>query len=268
MHDAFPACLRDAARTARDTGRLLLTRTGPARSPGKLERDAERYWAAGAGDQWRNNSHWRDGSQFSSTGLWETTGQEHLDLYQRLRRASAGHPAPVERIVDWGCGGGANAVAFAPLATGITGVDINAESVRECARQVAEATAIPFTGVITSAGQPEQAAAGIARPVSLFLCLYVLELVPSKEHGLRLMKVAHDLLIPGGQAFVQVKYSDGSWRTRPRRRGYKTALADLTWRVEEFWTAMETAGFRPEAVALVPRNELDERYAYFLLTRR
>ena len=30
---------------------------------------------------------------------------------------------------------------------------------------------------------------------------------------------------------------------------------------------MAGIGFRPEAVALVPKNELDERYAYFLLSK-
>jgi SAM-dependent methyltransferase len=259
--------LRAAARAARNTGLLLLTRAGLPQSPARLQRDAARYWADASDDRWRNNSHWRDGSQFGGTGLWEAAGQDHLDLYQRLRQATAGKPTSLGRIVDWGCGGGANAVAFAPLASEITGVDVSADSVAECARQVAAASATPFTGITARMDGPEAAASRIPRPVSLFLCLYVLELVPTKEYGLRLMRIAFDLLGPGGQAFVQVKYSDGSWRTRPRRRGYRWAIADTTWRVEEFWTVMAGTGFRPEAVVLVPRNDLDERYAYFLLTR-
>jgi hypothetical protein len=30
---------------------------------------------------------------------------------------------------------------------------------------------------------------------------------------------------------------------------------------------MAEIGFQPEAVALIPENELDERYAYFLLSK-
>jgi len=266
MTEPIQTRLRAAARTARDTANLLLTRAGPAQPEGTLERDAARYWEHGAGDPWRNNSHWRGGSQFDGTGLWEKAGQEHLDLYQRLRQAAAGNPAPVDRVVDWGCGGGANAVAFAPLASEIIGVDVSADSVQECARQVGGAA--EFTGVVASVSRPEQAAATIARPVSLFLCLYVLELVPSKEYGLRLMRIAYDLLTPGGQAFVQIKYSAGSWRTSSRRRSYRRDLAGVAYRVDEFWTAMTRIGFQPETVVLVPRNELDERYAYFLLVRR
>ena len=256
--------MTDTLARLRDTARLLVTRFGPARPQ---EQEAQQFWTRGAGDGWRNNSHWRDGSQFHGTGLWEAVGREHIELYQRLRQASAVKPAPVERAVDWGCGGGANAVAFAGLASEIVGVDVAVDSVKECARQVANAGTTPFTPVVANVSRPELAAATIARPVSLFLCLYVLELVPDKEYGLRLMRIAYDLLCEGGQAFVQIKYSTGSWRTSSRRRGYRRDLAGVTYRIDEFWTAMQQIGFRPEAVSLVPANDLDERYAYFLLTR-
>jgi hypothetical protein len=52
-----------------------------------------------------------------------------------------------------------------------------------------------------------------------------------------------------------------------RRRDYRRAVPGCTYRIEEFWTAMTGVGFCPEAVALVPRNDLDERYAYFLLSK-
>jgi hypothetical protein len=40
-----------------------------------------------------------------------------------------------------------------------------------------------------------------------------------------------------------------------------------TYRIDEFWTSAIKFGLRPELVTLVPRNALDERYAYFLLRR-
>jgi len=193
-------------------------------------------------------------------------GQEHLRLYQRLR-PTASEPAPVKRIIDWGCGGGANAVAFAPLAEEVVGVDIDTESLEESARQMAAAGPTPFAKVLADIGNPELAARDIPRPCDLFLCLYVLELVPTQEYGLRLMRIAHNLLDPGGQAFVQIKYATGAWRTRARRRSYRSDVAGNTYRIEDFWTAMAGIGFRPEAVTLVPKNALDERYAYFLLSK-
>jgi SAM-dependent methyltransferase len=259
--------LRDAARAVRDTGTLLLTRVGPAQSSARLERDAAAYWGGRKDDRWQNNSHWRGGSQFGVPGLWEALGREHLELYQRLRRASTVEPAPIARTVEWGCGGGTNAVAFAPLSREFVGVDVSTASTEECAKQVAAACPdVLFTGVLANVGDPEAAAAKIPRPVSLFLCLYVLELVPDKAYGLRLMGLAYQMLEPGGQAFVQVKYSTRSWRTWSRRRAYPSAIADTTYCIDEFWTAMEAIGFRPESVFLVPRNDLDERYAYYLLS--
>jgi len=132
---------------------------------------------------------------------------------------------------------------------------------------MAQAGSTPFVEVLADMAEPEKAAVAIPQPCDLFLCLYVLELVPTQQYGLRIMRIGYDLLRPGGQAFVQIKYATESWRTRPRRRSYRSAVADNTYRIEEFWTAMAGIGFRPVAVALVPKNDLDERYAYFLLSK-
>ncbi|WP_410609499.1 hypothetical protein [Amycolatopsis sp. lyj-109] len=40
-----------------------------------------------------------------------------------------------------------------------------------------------------------------------------------------------------------------------------------TYPIDEFWQLSQRCGFVPKAVHLVPRNELDERYAYFFLAR-
>jgi SAM-dependent methyltransferase len=260
------ARLRSAAGTARNQAQFVLGQVGLAHSGSRLTRDASRYWSGRRDDRLQNDSHWRAGSKFDDSGLWTAMGAEHLQLFQRLRRTVA-EPAPLNRIVDWGCGGGANAVAFAPLAQQIIGVDIAADSVEECARQVALASSTPFVKVVADIARPEGTARDIPRPCDLFLCLYVLELVPTQAYGLRLMRIAYNLLGPGGQVFVQIKYATGSWRTRPRRRGYRSAVAGNTYRIEEFWTATAGIGFRPETVALVPKNDLDEHYAYFLLSK-
>lgn len=41
-----------------------------------------------------------------------------------------------------------------------------------------------------------------------------------------------------------------------------------TYRVEHFWQSALWCGLNPEMVRLVPRNDLDERYANFLLSTR
>ena len=266
MPTASMTRLRRAAGAARNRAHFALGQAGLVHSSSRLTHDASQYWYGERDDRWQNDSHWHSGSKFEDTGLWGAMGQEHLRLYQRLRQ-TASEPAPLKRIIDWGCGGGANAVSFAPLAEELIVVDVNAESIDECTRQVALAGSTPFVKVLANIAHPEEAARDIPRPCDLFLCLYVLELVPTQAYGLRLMRIAYNLLGQGGQAFVQVKYATGSWRTRPRRRSYRTDVAGNTYRIEDFWTAMASIGFRPEAVALVPENDLDERYAYFLLSK-
>jgi 2-polyprenyl-3-methyl-5-hydroxy-6-metoxy-1,4-benzoquinol methylase len=266
MPPSAKARLRTAAGAARNQTQFLLGQVGITHSSDRLIRDASRYWSGERNNRWQNDSHWHGGSKFADTDRWAAMGQEHLQLFQRLRR-TVDEPAPLNRIIDWGCGGGANAASFAPLAKEFIGVDVATESVEESARRVSQACSTPFIKVVADMAYPEEAAKHIPRPCDLFLCLYVLELVPTQAYGLRIMRIAYDLLGPGGQAFVQIKYATGSWRTRSRRRSYRSAVAGITYRIDEFWTAMAGIGFRPQVVALVPKNDLDERYAYFLLQR-
>jgi SAM-dependent methyltransferase len=257
--------LRAIAREGRDLALYLRSHAWTA-SSGRMAADARAYWTGSMDGRLRDDSHWASGGKFGG-GAWEQMGREHLTLYERLRAASATEPVKAGHVVDWGCGGGANAVAFASIAERVTGVDISQASLDECARRMAGAVpSVPFRPVLADIGWPE-GALGEAWPCDLLICLYVLELVPTPEYGMRLMRVARDMLVSGGQAFVQVKYSTGSWRTRSRRRSYRSAVAGVTYRVDEFWTAMQDIGLQPETVALVPKNDLDERYAYFLLTR-
>lgn len=190
-----------------------------------------------------------------------------MALFDRLA-ATMGGREHFGRVVEWGAGGGANAVAFAPRADEFVAVDVAAASLPECARQVGAVCATPVTPVLAQVGDPEAALDEIPVPCDLFLCLYVLELVPGPEYGLRLMRLAAEALREGGLAFAQIKYDDGSLITRSRRRGYRRNPAAMTtYRIEQFWVAMQGLGLVPEVVSLVPENDLDQRYAYFLLRR-
>jgi len=125
--------LRATAGAARNRIQFVLGQAGFPHSSSRMVRDAARYWSGAHDDRWLNDSHWRSGSVFDGTDRWAVMGQEHLQLFHSLRR-TMGEPAAMKRIVDWGCGGGANAVLFAPLAEELIGVDVSADSLEECAR--------------------------------------------------------------------------------------------------------------------------------------
>jgi SAM-dependent methyltransferase len=253
---------RHAKMLVRDGIDQTLTRLGLSQSTDRLMVDSRTYWTSGQGAEWTADSHWHKGL---ADGDWRAIGQEHWALWEMFARA-VGAADPLGRIVDWGCGGGANAVAFAPNCAEYVGADIVPATVQECKRQVALECETPFSGVVIDAIQPEISAQDIPK-CDLFICFYVMELVPTPEYGLRILKIAAKLLQPGKYAMIQIKYRTG-WRTASRRRRYKasTAASMTTYGIEEFWNAAAECGLRPQLIHLVPQNAIDERYAYFLLS--
>lgn len=239
-------------------------RYGPIQQPATVESDAESYWRDPGQHNWQSNSHWREGVQEH----WDGIGASSLALAHQLARIT-GEPLPSRRTVEWGAGGGANAVRFAPRCEEFIAVDIARESLDECERQVAQIISTPIRTVLVDVAEPETAITQIG-PAScdLFICLYVMELVPSQEYGLRLLDIAAQLLAPGGVAVVQTKYSTTAPSSRSRRRAYGRNLANMTtYGIDEFWVEASRQGMRPLAVTLVPKDPLDERYAYYLLVR-
>ncbi len=87
---------------------------------------------------------------------------------------------------------GMNAVLFASHTGQSYGVDISADSLEECAKQVANMNAGVFMPIHIDAANPAAARLQISGPIDLFLCTYVFELIPSPEYGLKLMEIAYD----------------------------------------------------------------------------
>jgi 2-polyprenyl-3-methyl-5-hydroxy-6-metoxy-1,4-benzoquinol methylase len=258
-----------AARLAEDRLRQLLRLN---ERPERLERSAQEFWSRPIG---ADNSFWwhaRGSTPFAGEDdvKWQMIGRRHTGMWQEFAR-SVGIQTPVKRIVDWGCGGGANAVAFAPECEEMWGADVSADALKECERQVqATGAACRFNPVQIEVSQPEAALQVVPRGIDLFHCLYVFEVFPSQEYGLRILRLAHELLRPGGVAFIQIKFETGSWRTRSRRWGYTRGVAHMTsYRVEEFWERAEACGFEPKTMTLLPKppEVPDTRYAYYFLRK-
>ena len=188
-------------------------------------------------------------------------------MLERGARA-IGANRPWNRVLEWGCGGGANAVHFAPRAQEFIGVDVSDASLTECARQTAKVCDTPFQPVLVDVANPERALRVVQGRIDVFLCLYVFELLPTPEYGARILRIARELLAPGGLALIQIKYDDGRWTSRPRRRAYHSGVAKMTsYPIASFWQLAEDCGLTPESIEIVPRSELDDRYAYFVLSR-
>ncbi len=128
------ALVRQRARAVRN----WLERTGPGQSAALIESDAQAYWRNAAHPGWHSNSHWREGKET----LWDGIGTSTLALAEQLVGVTGG-PLPRRRTVEWGAGGGANAVRFAARCDEFIAVDIAQASLEECERQVALVTPTP-----------------------------------------------------------------------------------------------------------------------------
>lgn len=267
-HTSSGSCgLRSVARTLYLWVATNAERAGLGHSIGRRTRDAHSYWSEPGSRRWKSDSHWRGSEAFASDDAWLSIGREHMELAERLApQVFADGQKP--RILEWGVGGGANAVAFAPRASEFIGVDIVQASLDEAGRQVGAACSTPFRPLVVDIDAPESVLSLVPERCDLFLCFYVFELLPSEAYGLRLLKVAFDLLEPGGIALIQIKYATQDPRTRSRGFDYRRNMASMTaYPIDEFWLHAQRTGFVPLAVSLVPKNRLDRRYAYFALCR-
>lgn len=245
----------------------ILSRLGMTESETAIVRAADAVWNRPPATLPRSDAHWRGAGSFADDSLWLDVGARHLAMFQAFARA-VDFDRPLGCVVDWGCGGGANAVHFGPLATTYIAVDVADATLEECRRQATQAGTRDLRTVRIEVADPEAAIDAITVPCDLFICTFVLELVPTRAYGLRLLRIAERLLAPGGVAFVQIKYDTGSWRTAALRRSYARNYAAMTtYRIDEFWLAAAASGLTPHLVTLVPDHRLDPRYAYFLLQK-
>ncbi|MDL9947999.1 class I SAM-dependent methyltransferase [Gordonia sp. ABSL11-1] len=245
--------------------RVRSDRIGRAARPQELAHEAQAYWTSESdATTWSSDSHWRSGL---GDEQWRAVGRENLLIIQTLAQG-LGRVDELGTVLDWGCGGGANAVAVAPFAERLILADVAPQSVAEAADQVRTASDVVVETLTIDLLDPERAATTIEDTCDTFICLYVLELTASVQDALRIVRIAKRTLRTGGIAIFQVKYRSSTRASGTVKRSYRRNLANMTiFPIDEFWTHLETAGLEPRLITLVPENELDRNYAYFAATR-
>jgi SAM-dependent methyltransferase len=239
---------------------------GAARNLRTRRTDAARaYWERSGGADWKGNSHWRDSQVPGWAEIWDEIGDVHRSMYERFARCRDGEAT--DRIVEWGVGGGANAVRFAPLAREFVAVDIAQDSLDETERQVGRVCSTPVRTVLVSLDDQSGHITDLDGNVDLFLCFYVLELVPSEAHALEIVRSAFRMLRPGGAAILQTKYQRSAPKPPPWASFSRDLANSYVVGVDEFWEHLRLTGFDVHYTELVPRNRLDRNYAYYFATK-
>lgn len=257
-----------AAQILRRAGYGLLERAPVRQSDRSRAREAQRYWEDVNQQAFHSNSHWK-GDKGISEDIWWQLGKAHIQLLRDHLKMQDKF-LPVGRVIEWGCGGGANAVHFAPAAGTFVGVDISEASLAECKAVLHGAGCDNFLPVLTDVSDPENSIGSLIGTADVFLCTYVFELLPSQDFGQRILDIAYKVLRPGGLAIIQIKYETAERRTKSRKWGYRRNLANMTtYSIDGFWRRAESARFSPRSISLRPKDDLvdDERYAYFILDK-
>ena len=266
--DILLGLVRASAWLQRATERLA---RAAADSEHRLAADSDRFWNDGSNQSLRGISHWRGTGPFKDNdSLWLETGRFHFELFEKAA-AWCGSRDPVGPVVEWGAGGGMNAVHFAPVASTFYAVDINEDSLEECVRQVAAAGHSNVVPVHVSASGPEAALSAIQEPCGLFLSTYVFEALPTPDSGLRILRVAVELLRPGGLGIVHFRYAS-TVGSLPKGRDYaRNWVRMTTYRMDDLWIECGKMGLEPLFLTLAPEqaqfDETDYGYLAFMKTR-
>lgn len=267
MRQLLPATLRGPLRQGMMWSRHRL---GLYQSEARLAADAQLYWTQTSGAPTPGNYHERGAGPFADDdAAWQGIGREHLAIFEGFAR-QVEFTRALRRVIEWGCGGGSNALSFAPKTDEFVGIDVSPQILEECTAQLQRAGLDNFSPVLVDVTDIEPVVQRFAGSCDLFLCTYVYELLPSKTHGLRLLAAAGEMLRPGGMALIQIKYDTGELRTRARRWDYARHVANnTTYRIDEFWVEAARLGLIPRGVFLMPVAAVvaDERYAYFALLK-
>ncbi len=236
----------------------------------KIIADSQKYWTDLNVVEKGHYTHNRGAGIFKDDEKWLAVGRQSLEIFQEFTRAIQ-YDKPIKSIIEWGCGGGANAVHFAPLAEKFYGLDISKACLDECAKQLRHEGFHHYKMVEIDASYPEKALQAISHPVDLFFCLYVMEVLPSKDYTERILEIAHQMLTSGGLAYLQYKYTTPQWDTQPKRWNYSNDPPNMTsyW-IDEFWQVCEKHGLMPKVMKLIPHQPLvgDNRYAYVLCVKQ
>lgn len=233
----------------------------------KLALESEKYWSANT-DKRKDLSHWRGTGRWKDEKNWFNIGQWSLGNYRQFARMINFNGA-LNKVIEWGPGGGSNAVAFAKEVGTYYGVDISEDNLKECAKQMAEA-GYPekFRPIyLSNPAKPEdvlsQAPAG---EFDLFLSTAVFQHFPGKEYAIKVMKSAFQLVKPGGLAIIQIRFDDGRPKSITKNSNYeKNAIFFTSFYIPEFWyIAEKIIGFKPISISLA----LNASYAVFFMQKK
>lgn len=236
----------------------LASVAGLAQSEEAIARQSRAYWRNATSRSLGANSHayGKDGIDMRT---WAAIGIDAWDRFRAAHLALIHDRVPLDgTVLDYGCGHGAQASEFSRHGFEVVGVDIQQTALDACTHEIGES----FLPVLIN--EPEDVYDHVKLGyVDAFVSFYTFELIPGQHYGERILRMAFDVLRPGGMGLVQFKYPV-SWWDETRRFGYghRTVSNTTKYRPDEFWSLLTRVGFEPGHITIVEQDALDSHYAY------
>jgi 2-polyprenyl-3-methyl-5-hydroxy-6-metoxy-1,4-benzoquinol methylase len=236
----------------------------PTEKESKLVKDAAKYWSESrSSNEKKELSHWRNTGKWDDVN-WIGQGKIHFNMFENLCVMSNVNKDNAKTMIEWGPGGGANAITFSRHFSEFIGIDISQPNLDECSKQLKASGYKYFYPIFIQAEQPKSCIDQISAPVDFFLSTAVFQHFPSKSYGIEVLNIAHKLLKDEGIALIQIRYDNLNRRFLSKKRDYsKHAITFTSYTLDEFWESCLVAGFNPMYISLNPKTN----YAYYFLKK-
>jgi cyclopropane fatty-acyl-phospholipid synthase-like methyltransferase len=224
--------------------------------------DAASFWSDHADKtRIRDLSHWRGEGRWTNDRSWRAIGDENFHRFSQFcQRLEITHPPRV--MLEWGPGGGANAVRFAREMEVYYGVDISRANLAECSRQLTNIKGCKSQLHMIDISHPEEYLRRIPESVGFFLSTSVFQHFPSQRYGQDIVRLAAALLADRGIAVIQIRYEDGNPKYAAKTSDYiENAVTMTSYPLQDFHATCQSAGFHVESVELCKAIN----YAWFFL---
>lgn len=219
-----------------------------------LEKNAGEFWSESETNaSIQDLSHWSGVGRWMDKCKWAAIGEENLDRF--LKFANCENLTQYNHAVEWGPGGGSNAVSFLSHFKQFTGVDVSAPNLKECERQVKQNGLTGFYPILFDVCRPESVVDQLSGPCDLFFSTGVFQHFPSKNYGKRVLNVVKKILSLNALIIIQIRYDNGNPLYTPKKDDYENNVVVFnSYKIDEFWMMMCNEGLSVSSVKLYPET--------------
>jgi hypothetical protein len=205
----------------------------------------------------KDQSHWRGIGRWKNDSDWINIGKSTLQRLKWIMRADGiefEEEGKKNTILEWGPGGGANAVGLMKYCNQYYGIDISKLNLDEAARVMQSEGSNAFIPIHLKTS-PNVALDFIPEEsIDIFISTAVFQHFPSKEYGMQVLKVMRKLLKKKSISYIQFRFDNGNPKYKPNESisDYKNRhIYSNSYSIDEFWAILVDLGYKPLCVSNV-----------------